>query len=145
MHKRKRKQALTLVETMIVIFIIGMISSVVGVNMRKSFEKGKHFKTKQAITKLYNIIEIELAHDPSLLEQSSDKGTLNDLVAEKVRGSHFIKNTKEALKDGWGKKFKVNLLESGEVAFTSEPYETYCNKHNLDFDYPWSDDEYESS
>lgn len=145
MRKRRRKQALTLVEIMIVIFIIGMISSVVGVNMRKSFEKGKHFKTKQAITKLYNIMEIELAHDPSLLEESSDKGTLNDLVAEKVRGSHFIKNAKGALKDGWGKEFAINLLESGEVTFTSEPYETYCNKHNLAFDYPWSEDEHESA
>ena len=43
---KKSKKAMTLLEVMIVIFIIGIISSVIGYNMKGSLEKAKAFKTE---------------------------------------------------------------------------------------------------
>ena len=141
MKRKKRKSPLTLIEIMIVIFIIGMISSVVGVNMRKSLEKGKHFKTKQAITKLYNIMEMAVA-DGTDLESSSAEESLEDTVTKIVRNSNFVRKSKDVLADGWGKTFKVEM-DGDQVKFTSAAYENYCNKNSISFDYPWEDEQEE--
>ena len=55
----KKKYTMTLLEIMIVIFIIGIIGSVIGYNMRGSLDNGKAFKTKEGSRKLYEIIQLE--------------------------------------------------------------------------------------
>ena len=58
--KNPQKKTLTLLEVMIVIFIIGIIGSVIGYNMRGSLNEGKAFKTKEAMSKLYEISQLTL-------------------------------------------------------------------------------------
>ena len=41
---KKKKRSMTLLEVMIVIFIIGIIGSIVGYNMKGSMEKARAFK-----------------------------------------------------------------------------------------------------
>ena len=48
MKKKKKQYALTLIEIMIVIVLIGLIGSVIGANMKGSLDEGKAFKTKYA-------------------------------------------------------------------------------------------------
>lgn len=137
MRKNKRKQALTLVEMMIVIFIIGIISSVVGVNMKKSMEKGRHFKTKQAIMKLCDIIDIEGENINTSLPQEALKAEVKDVVKK----SQFARKGSNLLSDGWGKEFVVKKDDkSGQITFISSKYEDYCKKNGINLDYPWQEE-----
>ncbi len=51
-----KKRAITLLEIMIVIFLIALIGGVVGFNMKGSMDKGKAFKTSQAISRVKEIL-----------------------------------------------------------------------------------------
>lgn len=143
MSKKRRKRPMTLVEIMIVIFIIGMISSVVGVNMRKSLEKGKHFKTKQAITKLYNVMEMAVAEDPNLFDEAYSDQDKQEKVSKTIKASHFVRKSSKPLLDGWGKPFDI-VIEGDQVQFISKAYEDYCTKQKLNIDYPWNEEEEEA-
>ena len=61
MFKKKKQRPMTLLEIMIVIFIIGIIGSVIGYNMKGSLEEGKAFKTQEGIKQLYEIFHLEMA------------------------------------------------------------------------------------
>ncbi|PCI77651.1 hypothetical protein COB21_02735 [Candidatus Aerophobetes bacterium] len=137
MKKRRRKLALTLVEMMIVIFIIGVISSVVGVNMKKSLEKGKHFKTTQAMQKLCDILELDEKFSVADIQDNSE---LKTKIQAAVKRSFLTRNSTNLLKDGWGKEFVISSQDD-TVQFLSPAYEAYCEKNGLELDYPWAEDE----
>ena len=50
-----KKRALTLIEIMIVIFLITLITGAIGYNMKGSMDKGKEFRTKQAKAQLHDL------------------------------------------------------------------------------------------
>ncbi len=56
-----KKQAITLIEIMIVILLIGLIGGTLAYNMRGSLDKGKEFKTEQNKSKLYDVLMLEYA------------------------------------------------------------------------------------
>ena len=58
---RRKKRTLTLMEIMIVIVLIGLIGSVIGINMKGSLDKGRAFKTKEAIRQIDDIFSLEIA------------------------------------------------------------------------------------
>lgn len=114
---------MTLLEVMIVIFIIGIISSVIGYNMKGSLEKAKAFKTTEAIKKIKEIFELELAQGTASYDEIENK------PEEVLENSGLVNNGKEMFKDGWGKRFEIKILSSGEIRLKSQAYLAYEKKH----------------
>lgn len=122
---RKARRAMTLLEIMIVIFIIGIISSVIGYNMKGSLEKAKAFKTTEGIKKITEIFELELAQGTTTIQK-----ILNNPAAV-LDSSGFVTNPNEFLKDGWGIPYKITITRSGKPKVYSEAYATYANKKKV--------------
>lgn len=131
----KKKYVMTLLEIMIVIFIIGIIGSVIGYNMRGSLDNGKAFKTKEGSRKLYEIVQLETAQNKAL----KGDGELSKEIAEVLNKSGFVKNVKDLMRDGWGNEYQFSL-EGGDFRFSSEKYDAYCEKKDLKKEYPWENE-----
>jgi len=98
---RLKKKALTLIEIMIVIALIGIIGGVVGVNMKKSLKNAKEFKTKMHVQKINEVLQLELA-------QSNDTPDAVIKRAKKVcEDSGLFKDTKNVLLDAEGKFINI--------------------------------------
>ncbi|MDN3506152.1 MAG: type II secretion system protein [Simkaniaceae bacterium] len=114
----KKKRAFTLLEIMIVIFLIGIIGSVIGYNMKGSLDKGKAFKTQQAKLKIKDILELEMA-----------KGVTPERITEDpekyLRASRLVKNPDKMMKDGWGDRFDVSLKDNGDLNIKSIKYSNW--------------------
>ena len=135
----KKKYTMTLLEIMIVIFIIGIIGSVVGYNMRGSLDQGKAFKTKEAARKLYEIVLLEEAIDNPLSKDSSD---LSDSIRKVLSKSELVRRPKDLMQDGWGNEFVFDYSkEKSEIRFSSAKYNAYCEKKNINPEYPWEEED----
>lgn len=113
--KNIARRCLTLLEVMIVICIIGIIASVLGVNMKGSMDKGKEFKTKQGSKQVYDALMLAHYEGYSLSQISKDP-------KKHLQHSGLFKNPKEALKDGWGNPLEIGLTESGDDLVVASPY-----------------------
>jgi prepilin-type N-terminal cleavage/methylation domain-containing protein len=122
--KKRKKQAMTLLEVMIVIFIIGIISSVIGYNMKGSLNKAKAFKTTEGMKKILEIFELEIAQGSASLQEvvSSPEDVLE--------GSGLVTSGKEMFKDGWGQPYEIRMSTSGKILLKSKAYETFLKKQN---------------
>ena len=101
MKRKKKKFALTLIEIMIVIVLIGLIGSVIGANMKGSLDEGRAFKSKYAIDQIKDILMLEVAKGESI----------DTVVAQKekyLENSGMVKDVNKMLKDGWGEEFQVS-------------------------------------
>lgn len=134
----KKKYAMTLLEIMIVIFIIGIIGSVIGYNMRGSLDKGKAFKTKEGVNKLYEIVQLEEAQG-TLLNPDLD---LKTAVERLITNSGLVRKPSDLMKDGWGNvyEFKQSGKDGKELRITSDKYESYCDAKGIQERYPWDND-----
>jgi prepilin-type N-terminal cleavage/methylation domain-containing protein len=116
--KKKHKQyALTLIEIMIVIVLIGLIGSVIGANMKGSLDEGRAFKTKYAMEQIKDILMLEVAKGQSI----------EVVVAEKenyLANSGMVKDAKKMLKDGWGEDFNVGL-KGQKITISSKALAAY--------------------
>jgi len=124
--KSIKRRAITLVEIMIVIFLIALITGVVAYNYRGTLEEGKAFKTRAGIEKLDTIITLGLAEHPELADNIESNWT------KIVEASPLIKNPKFMMKDGWGEQYRVTL-EDGVVKIRSEKFEQYKKAHPSSF------------
>lgn len=134
--RKKTKRAMTLLEIMIVIFIIGLISSVVGYNMRGSLDKGKAFKTHEAICKLYNVLQLELSEENV---GNLAKDGLVKTVKVTLKNSGYITKPNDYLKDGWGDPLTFDIVNH-EIRMTSKRYEEFCKEKNKPTFYPWEEE-----
>ncbi len=133
--KVKRKHPMTLLEIMIVIFIIGIIGSVIGYNMKGSLEEGKAFKSEQGSKQVYDILTLEIAKG----------GRIEDIVENPERyldKSGFAKNPKKLLQDGWGQDYLIIRNGVDDLFVVSHDYLRYREKKNLDLEdlkekFPW--------
>lgn len=126
MKKRyqRRKRAMTLLEVMIVIFIIGIISSVIGYNMKGSLEKAKAFKTTEGIKKLHEIFDLEIASGTVVQD------VLNH-AEDILKASGLVNNPKDLLKDGWGERYDIQLSKTGrDLIIHSEGLDRYKAKQS---------------
>lgn len=103
---KKYKRSLTLLEVMIVIVLIGLIGSVIGVNMKGSLDEGKAFKSKQAQEQIKDILMLEVARGSSFDEVVAKKEAV-------LANSGLVKNPQQFLKDGWGVEFTVRVGGQG--------------------------------
>lgn len=96
-----KKRALSLLEIMIVIFLITLITGAVGYNMKGSLSKGRELRTEQGKEQLHDLLLI-------CLEESSDNA---DKIAKSpvkyLKESGLAKNPEKLILDGWGEKYKI--------------------------------------
>ena len=89
--KCMKKRYITLVEMMIVMFLIAMITGVIAYNYTGSLEEGKAFKTKAGIQKIETILALESsASDIDHIDKSFGQLHVSqDLSMEVEEGSIF--------------------------------------------------------
>lgn len=104
---RRQKKALTLLEIMIVIFLITIITGVVGYNMKGALDKGKAFRTERAIEQLKDLLFLAAAEGKEPAED-----LIRNLPAALAR-TGLAKNPDDLLKDGWGSPFEVSYQRKG--------------------------------
>ncbi len=114
MQRKKQKRAVTLIEIMIVIVLIGLIGGALTLNMRGSLDKGKEFKTEQNMGRVY---------DALMMEYATGSRSLQEIVEDReavMQACPFVKNGETLLQDAWGNKLDVSVdTEHDEVVVTS--------------------------
>ena len=115
----KKRRFITLVEMMIVMFLIAMITGVIAYNYTGSLEEGKAFKTKNGMEKIHTILDLHLATHPE------DRDHIETKWREIVGNSQLVKNGSELIKDGWGIEYKVTQDQNHEIDVRSDKYAQY--------------------
>jgi hypothetical protein len=106
-----KKKPLTLLEIIIVIFLITLITGAVGYSMKGTLDKGRIFRTEQAIEQLRDLFLICLA------EGESSEDILRD-PAGVIKKCGLAKNPSKLVEDGWGKKLDISFSK-GDFKITS--------------------------
>ncbi len=119
--KQIKKRHVTLIEMMIVMFLIALITGVIAYNSRGSLDEGKSFKTKMAIEKVQAILNLKVAEDPSLFD------SIGSHWEQIIETSPLAQNAKALTSDGWGKKFMVTADNDG-IHVESQSLVEYENK-----------------
>jgi type II secretory pathway pseudopilin PulG len=118
-----KKRFMTLLEIMIVILLIGIITSVVGYNMKGSLEKGKIFKTRQAKNQVRDLLLLEVARGENIDEVVADPEKF-------LKKSNLAKNPKNLLKDGWNDLFIITKKDESDISVKSKKLEAIDKKNN---------------
>jgi type II secretory pathway pseudopilin PulG len=121
--KSFKKKFMTLLEIMIVIALITIIGGVLGYNMKGALEKGKAFKTEQAMKQIEDILLLEYMKGEKSLQEIADN------PIEVLKESGLVKEPEKLMKDGWNKDMKVKALK-GEDRFeiSSKKFKEYSKK-----------------
>ena len=121
--KKSTRRFVTLIEIMIVMFLIALITGVVAYNYRGTLDEGKAFKTKAGIEKLETILSLVLADNP----HADLSGTL---WKEYIKNSPLVQNPTALEKDGWGEDYTVDFDQhSGALKVSSRKYNEYIQSH----------------
>lgn len=118
-----KRRYITLIEIMIVMFLIALIIGVIGYNYRGVLDEGKAFKTKAAIERLENILNLAISENPGL--KSNITGDWQSIV----RQSPLVSQPESLLRDGWGQPFSVTLDQNQNVQVSSPSYDSYVQSH----------------
>jgi len=119
-----KRRFVTLIEMMIVMFLIALITGVVAYNYRGSLDEGKAFKTSTAITKIETILNLEVAKNPQLRDRIA--GEWQSII----KASPLVQDPNALLKDGWGEDYQVAVdPESGAIVVNSSKYTEYKTTH----------------
>jgi len=133
----KKKRYLTLIEMMIVIMLIGIITSVIGYNMKGSLNKGKAFKTEQAMIQIKDLL---------LLEAAEKEIPIDEIVKDPrkhLQNSSLAKDVDGLLKDGWGANFEIRSKDRGrDIEIISQNLNRYNSKKNKSSSSIKEEDEY---
>jgi type II secretory pathway pseudopilin PulG len=119
--KKKIKRTLTLLEIMIVIFLITLITGVIGYNMKGSLDKGKAFRTVQAKQQLHDMLLLALSDGEPMSRILEGP----DRVLKKLG---LAKDPDKLLKDGWGEPFAISALGKSDFRIRSQNLVDYENK-----------------
>lgn len=98
---KMKKRALTLLEIMIVIFLITLITGAIGYNMKGTLDKGRAFRSEQGMDQLKDLLYICLAEGEKADEILKNTG-------EVIKKYGFAKNPKKILEDGWGEPYVIS-------------------------------------
>ncbi len=129
--KKIRKRFMTLIEIMIVMFLITIIAGVVSYKVKDSMDYGKAFKTHQGIRQIRQILEMEVSKRPGRYQ------TIAQEWEKYVEKSPLAGNAKALKVDGWGKKYIVEIQSSNYkfvVKVSSDAYDEYRESHSTLFD-----------
>jgi general secretion pathway protein G len=139
----KKRRALTLIEIMIVIFIIGLIGSVIGFNMKGSLDEGKAFKSEQGSKQIYDFLNLEIAQRRDSFEEVISN------PEEVLKNCGFINRVEKLMKDGWNQNYEIQKIENPDTqeldfyVFSKNWYNYLKNKkkmsdHQMQEEYPWA-------
>ncbi len=105
---KKKRNALTLIEIMLVIILVGIVGGALAFNLKGAVQKGKRFKTEETKKKIDAILNL------ALLEGHSSEEVKSNWI-EHVKDSPLIKTkpNQTDIWDGWGKPFEVDISEDG--------------------------------
>ncbi|MBN2480065.1 MAG: type II secretion system protein [Parachlamydiales bacterium] len=132
----RKKRYVTLLEIMIVILLIGIISSVVGYNMKGSLDKGKAFKTEQAQRQLRDILLLSVAEGEDIEE-------VVRRPFDYLEKSGLAKDTKSLLVDGWNKPFDLKVKDNKtDIEVKSKNLEKYYSKKGVQKEKSSDNEEY---
>lgn len=106
---KKKNQAITLIEIMIVILLIGLIGGALAFNMRGSMDEGKRFKTRQNIARVEDILTLEQAQGNLSLDEIAQEW--ETIVADSPLVKH---RGRDLIVDGWNQKLNVTI-ENHEI------------------------------
>lgn len=107
------RRFVTLIEMMIVMFLIALITGVIAYNYRGSLDEGKIFKTHAGIDKLETILNLEVAKRPELAHD------IRNQWEAVVKRSAIVKDPDSLIYDGWGEKYQVDVDNNGNIKVTS--------------------------
>ena len=88
-----KRRAVTLIEIMIVIFIIGLIGSVIGYNMKGSLDERKAFKSEHGSRQVYHYIQLQLSKGSNIQAILADP-------EKALRDTGFVSRPDKLLQDG---------------------------------------------
>jgi len=118
----RKKRALTLLEIMIVIFLITLITGVIGYNMKGSLDKGKAFRTEQAREQLHDMLLLGVSEGRKMDDVLSNPGTV-------LKEIGLARDPEGLLKDGWGENFIIAANRNkNDFIITSKNLEKYNAK-----------------
>lgn len=123
-----KRRFVTLIEMMIVMFLIALITGVIAYNYRGSLDEGKVFKTKAGIQKIETILNLELAKNPENRDRISSEW--KNIVSH----SPIVHDANALVKDGWGEDYKVSLDDQGNIKVESSKLHEYQKTHNTLFE-----------
>lgn len=117
------RRCITLIEIMIVMFLIALITGVIAYNYRGSLDEGKAFKTKAGIEKLETILNLAAAKDSEFANSVQSKWKAAVLTSPLVHDPNSL------LKDGWGEEYQVGTDDNGAIRVTSKKFDEYTRTH----------------
>ena len=118
----KKKRAITLIEIMIVILLIGIIGGTLAFNMRGSMDQGRAFKTEQNMTRIHDILMLDSA-------QTGDEGSaLCNNWEDRIKASPMVKDANELCYDGWKQPFSVKA-KGDDIEIRSKKLDAFKAKH----------------
>ena len=130
---KKQKRTLTILEIIIVIFLITLITGTIGYNMKGTLDRGRAFRTEQARAQLRDLLLI-------CLEEGEKADEIAKNPSPYLKKYNFAKNSEKIAQDGWGNDFEVSYNKMrGDFTITSQAYNKYKKKLNQDV--PLDDDE----
>jgi len=132
----KKKRAITLLEIMIVILLIGLIGGVVSYNLKGTLDKGKAFASKEGAKKLEDILNLEIQQGTRrALQVARDHSDNRDEVQACIANSGLVSSQqiKKFIKDGWSEFYAIRKVKGQEqVVVTSRKYEEYKRTHHTE-------------
>lgn len=107
---RKTRRGFTIIEVMAVLIILGLLATVVAVNVVGRIDKAKVVATKTSLKKLHSAV---LAFKMDTGYYPSEEGGLTELVeepgdVENWEPAGYLETT-DVPKDGWGREFIYEL------------------------------------
>lgn len=114
----KKKRYVTLIEIMIVMFLIALITGVIAYNYRGALDQGKVFKTQAGIERLETILNLQISEHPEYADG------IENSWKDVIKTSPLVKDPAALSKDGWGEEYKVTVSD-GNIKVTSDKLESY--------------------
>lgn len=118
-----KRRCVTLIEMMIVMFLIALITGVVAYNYRGSLDEGKAFKTRTSIQKLETILNLEVAKHPEYRDRIATEWK------QVIETSPMVHDANALTKDGWGSDYQVGVNpDNGAIVVSSQNLSEYEGK-----------------
>lgn len=129
-----KKRAVTLLEVMIVILLIGLIGGAVSYNLKGSLDKGKAFRSKEGAQKLADILNLQHELNPQLnvqelLPSDSNANHQANLIRW-VTDSGLVSQPDKFIKDGWNEPYIISL-NGGVIEVQSSRLKSYNDEHHI--------------
>lgn len=111
--KQKKRHALTLIEIMLVIVLIGVVASALAFNMKGALDRGRQFNTREARDKIEAILSMEaISENPETVAVEWENFVKNSpLMKFKQKNGQIV--------DGWGNPFIVEYDDSNNTFLVS--------------------------